>query len=456
VLILFIVGGVVYFKFNNYTYKKDEKNIAIKQKPKTYQLDGVLTEGTMNTITVKQANGTIYSFSTVGVSMSKVDGLIIGIKLHIKYYGVLDKSKDIQSGKIKDIYSVVDKNAYPLAWNDDGIFSAYYQKAYEKLKTLTKEEKVGQLLLARIPETNQVEDIQTYHLGGYILFGRDTKDKTKDQLINMVASYQDVSKIPLLIATDEEGGIVVRISNNPNLSSSRFKSSQDLYREGGFDLINNDTVNKSNLLYSLGINVNLAPVSDVSTNSNDYIYQRSFGQDGNQTAIYVKTVVTASKGLKVSYVLKHFPGYGNNVNTHTGIAIDKRSYDTFKNSDFLPFESGINSGAEAILVSHNIVNCIDSTTPASLSVNVHNILRDDLKFTGIIMTDDLAMDAIKDYVPNPYVKAILSGNDLLIVSDYKTAYSNILAAMNDGTISEQLIDQLTFKVLAWKYYKWLL
>lgn len=159
VLILFIVGGVVYFKFNNYTYKKDEKNIAIKQKPKTYQLDGVLTEGTMNTITVKQANGTIYSFSTVGVSMSKVDGLIIGIKLHIKYYGVLDKSKDIQSGEIKDIYSVVDKNAYPLAWNDDGIFSAYYQKAYEKLKTLTKEEKVGQLLLARIPETNQVEDI---------------------------------------------------------------------------------------------------------------------------------------------------------------------------------------------------------------------------------------------------------------------------------------------------------
>ena len=114
--------------------------------------------------------------------------------------------------------------------------------------------------------------------------------------------------------------------------------------------------------------------------------------------------------------MKHFPGYGNNVDTHTGIAIDERPYSTFQNSDFLPFISGIEAGGPTILVSHNIVKCMDSEKPASLSEKVHEILRNELKFTGIVMTDDLAMDAV-----------------------------------NSGKIQENMINKAVKRILAWKY-----
>lgn len=101
---------------------------------------------------------------------------------------------------------------------------------------------------------------------------------------------------------------------------------------------------------------------------------------------------------KIGSALKHFPGDGNNVDTHTGIAFDERSYDSFVNSDFLPFQPGIETGAGSILVSHNIVKSMDENLPASLSPAVHKILRDELKLTGVIMTDDLKMEAIKEYI----------------------------------------------------------
>lgn len=240
------------------------------------------------------------------------------------------------------------------------------------------------------------------------------------------------------------------------MSSSKFKSSQELYNEGGFELIKNDTIQKNNLLYELGINVNLAPVADISTNENDYIYSRSFGKDALETSKYIKTVISASKSTNVSNVLKHFPGYGSNLDTHTGISIDNRTIEDFRNNDFLPFKSGIEEGAEAILVSHNIITNIENI-PASLSKNVHNILRNELNFTGIIMTDDLAMSAIKNYVnDSPSVMALKAGNDLIIITDYLTGINDIKEALKNGNLEESLIDKAVLRVLSWKYYKGLL
>ena len=138
----------------------------------------------------------------------------------------------------------------------------------------------------------------------------------------MIQSYQANAAIPLLIGVDEEGGTVNRISINPNLRNEPFYSSQELFQEGGYDLIYNDTKEKCGFLRSLGINVNFAPVCDVSTDPNDYIYKRSFGQDASATAEYVATVIDAMKSEKIGSVLKHFPGYGNNTDTHNGIAYD--------------------------------------------------------------------------------------------------------------------------------------
>ena len=424
----------------------------------TKVLNGVIYDASMNVINVKTSEGLIYNFSIMDVDKSNIDDLAIGNYVMIEYSGNLNNKNDVQKIAIKKIVvKENEKNKIPIAWNDTGIFSNYYDKAYEKLLTLSLEEKVGQLFLVRVPEQNQVSDIEKYHFGGYILFGRDTKDQTKESLSNTISDYQKASKIPMIIATDEEGGTVVRISSNPNLRSSKFPSPQEVFKNGGFKSIEDTTTEMSNLLSSLGINVNLAPIADVSTDSSDFIYDRAFGKDSKNTSIYIQTVISASKNKNVSYVLKHFPGYGNNKDTHTGISVDNRSLDSFEKNDFLPFEAGIKEGAESILVSHNIITNVDNNIPASLSLKMHNILRGDLNFSGIIMTDDLAMDAISKYFDgSPTVKSILAGNDMFIVSDYVTGYNDVMKAINDGTITEDILNHNVFRVLAWKYYKGLI
>ncbi len=320
------------------------------------------------------------------------------------------------------------------------------------LSTMTLEEKIGQMFFVRCKAATAEADIREFHPGGLILFTEDFKNKTKTQVQKNINSYQKASELSLLIGVDEEGGTVNRVSSYSAFRAAPFLSPQKLFEEGGLDLIENDTLEKSALLKSLGINVNLAPVCDVSTNPSDFIYKRSFGKDAEETAEYVKTVVAAMNSKNMGCTLKHFPGYGNNTDTHTGIAIDKRSSDTFYQSDFLPFLAGIKAGAGSIMVSHNIVQCFDSERPASLSPAVHEILRDDLGFQGVILSDDLSMDAIKQYTgeEEAAVTAVLAGNDLLIVTDYEVQIPAVIAAVKDEKISESLIDEAVLRILEWK------
>ena len=323
----------------------------------------------------------------------------------------------------------------------------------ELLSTMTVEEKVGQMFFVRCPDTGAVEAVSQYKLGGYILFGRDFKDKTAEQVRNDISSYQSASGVPLLIGTDEEGGTVVRASSNPNLFSHRGLSPQALFAEGGMDSIIQDARQKSVTLLGLGVNVNLAPVADVSTDPNDFIYDRSFGQDAQATAEYVSNVVKTMDAEGIGSVLKHFPGYGNNVDTHTGVAIDERPYETFQTSDYLPFTAGVQAGADAVLVSHNVMSCVDNQLPASLSPAVHNELRSTLGFQGVIMTDDLAMDAVAAYAgdQSPAVMAVKAGNDMIITTDFQTQIPEVVQAVKSGEIDEAQIDQSVTRVLQWKY-----
>ncbi len=323
--------------------------------------------------------------------------------------------------------------------------------AKEILESMTLEEKVGQMIFARLPQSNVESVINNYHVGGFILFGVDFKNKSKEQVIKEIKSYQEISAIPLLLGVDEEGGTVVRISSNPNLYSHRFLSPQKIYNQEGIEGIINDTNEKAKLLKELGLNVNLAPVADISSNPNDFIYDRTLGKDAKETSEYIRQVVRTYNENNIGCTLKHFPGYGNNVDTHTGIAIDKREYDTFLENDFLPFQTGIEENVPSILVSHNIINSMDNEKPASLSKHVHEILRNDLHFNGVIMTDDLAMDAITLYSDNPYIEAVLAGNDLLITTDYKKTYEEIIKGVNNGTIDEELINEAVLRILLWKY-----
>lgn len=325
-------------------------------------------------------------------------------------------------------------------------------RAQELLDGMTLEEKVGQMFIARCPETDAAQLAADYHLGGYILFGRDFKDKTAEQVTADIQSCQDAAEIPLLIAVDEEGGTVNRVSSNPNLRSSPFRSPQSLYSEGGLELVRSDAQEKCRLLESLGININFAPVCDVSQDPADFIYDRTLGRDAQETSQYVAAVVETMAEEGMGSVLKHFPGYGNNTDTHTGVAYDDRPYDTFLTSDFLPFQAGIAAGADMVLVSHNIVSAMDEASPASLSPEVHRVLREDLGFTGVIVTDDLVMDGVRDFAGDDEaaVLAVQAGNDLLCCTDFQTQVPAVLAAVESGEITEEQIDAAVLRVLTMK------
>lgn len=334
----------------------------------------------------------------------------------------------------------------PEEWNEE--------RLNERIAEMTLEEKVGQLFFVRCPETDAAEDVKNYHLGGLLLFGRDYKDAdgnwlSADDFTAKLASYQAAADLPLFIGSDEEGGTVTRASRNPNLFSSPLKSPQELYAAAGMDGLLEETLRYNERLKALGINVNFAPVCDVSTDENDFIHARSFGKDAQATADYVSRVVPEYEAAGVACVLKHFPGYGNNVDTHTGIAVDERSYETFETSDFLPFSAGIAAGAPFVLVSHNIVNCMDDTLPASLSPKVHEILRGTLGFDGLIVTDDLAMDAVRSYAQDGSVAvlALQAGNDMIVTTDYQTQISQVIAAVQAGEIDEREIDAHVYRVL---------
>ena len=323
--------------------------------------------------------------------------------------------------------------------------------AEEQLSSMSLEEKVGQLFFVRFPD-NAPEAVSQYQFGGYILFGRDFKGLTREQVQEKIAACQAQAKVPMLMGADEEGGTVTRVSDNPNLCDEPYWSPRKLYHSGGMASVLYAEEDKCRVFRELGLNVNFAPVCDISQKEGAFMYDRSLGEDPQTTADYADQVVKVYRKSQVGCVLKHFPGYGDNADTHTGIATDSRAYETFQQEDFLPFQSGIDAGAGCVLVAHNIVSCVDGERPASLSPEWHRILREELGFTGCIITDDLSMGAIQDFCDSgsAAVQAVLAGNDLLCCTDYEVQIPAVLEAVGNGEITEARIDESVLRVLTWK------
>ena len=338
-----------------------------------------------------------------------------------------------------------------------GIFKNYYNKASKIVDKMTIEEKVGQLFLVRYNK-NDVEYLSNFYPGGYILFAKDFQNHTKESLRKEIEHNQELNKYKLIIGVDEEGGYVTRVSRFPAFRSEKFASPRTYYEQGGYDLLEKMENEKATLLKEIGINLNLAPVADISTDENDFINNRTFGRDAKETSNYIKNMVKYANNNKINSCLKHFPGYGNNEDTHTGMAIDNRNYEIFKENDYLPFIAGIEENVPCILVSHNIMMSVDNTYPSTLSEKVIKELRDTLGFTGIIITDDLSMDAVKKYVEDSSAAtlAINAGNDMLITSDFISMKNEVLNSLKEGKIKEETINKAVTRIIAWKYYSELL
>ena len=265
-------------------------------------------------------------------------------------------------------------------------------------------------------------------------------------------ALQDAASLPILIATDEEGGDVARISAYSQYRDSRFSSPRKLFGQGGLSLVLETEAEKCLLLQRVGVNVNMGPVCDVTTDPDAFMYKRSLGQDAVTTGQFVTGMVETMAQHRIGSVLKHFPGYGNNTDTHMGTAVDSRSLEDLEKEDLVPFKAGIDAGCDAILVSHTIVECLDKELPASLSPAVVAYLRGNMGFDGVIVTDDLVMDAITDQygVGESAVMAVQAGCDLLCSSDYEQQYAAVLAAVEDGSISQEQLRESVERVLQWK------
>lgn len=322
------------------------------------------------------------------------------------------------------------------------------------LADMTEEQKLGQVFFARRPAGDAAAFLAEYPLGGYLLFRRDLQDAqgnwlTREAFLAQMEADRQAAEIPMFFGTDEEGGTVCRVSQNPELFAKRFASPQKLFRQGGLDAVRQDAADKSAALLALGININFAPVADVSTQKDDFIYDRAFGRDAQATADYVTAVVEEMERAGMGSVLKHFPGYGSNGDTHTAAVTDRRTREQLDECDLVPFAAGIRAGATAVLVSHNIVECMDASLPASLSPEVHRVLREELGFDGLILTDDLAMDAVKDYTENgsAAVLALQAGNDMVVTSDPAGDIAAVRQALEQGELTWELVETACLRVL---------
>jgi len=334
------------------------------------------------------------------------------------------------------------------------LFEEYYPEAEKYLNNMTMEERIGQMFFPRFNKSSSADDIKNRKPGGFVLFAYDFK-YDEEYIQNYIKEIQklalEYNGIPLGLSVDEEGGTVCRVSLR-HRKEGKFPSPQEIYEKSGIEGILKIDQEKRDLLRKFYLNVNLAPVADVSYNESDYIYDRTLGRLPNETAYYIAKDVEGYVDDNFTCCAKHFPGYGNNIDTHGDIAIDNRSYEIFQNEDFLPFKAAIEKKIPMILVSHDIVLCKDTQFPASISPTWHNILRNELEYSGLILTDDMSMQAIKKFTNNESeaVLAVLAGNDIILTSDYHMHYDAVIQAYYEGKIPDEIINTACRRILAWK------
>lgn len=331
------------------------------------------------------------------------------------------------------------------------------------ISKMTLDEKIGQMFVSRTPQdTEQARaDVAKYHLGGLIVYGADftsvngtTPAAAQAAFKNKLQAFQDQADLPLLIGVDQEGGTVSRLSQNALIADGRaFPSPQTLFAEGGMPKVLQEAKEVGTILKNLGINWNYAPVADSTADTDSFIYPRTFGQDYTKTADYITQVIPAWQSAGIAATVKHFPGYGSAVDTHTDFAVVSKSEADFEKEDLLPFKAGINAGVDSVMIAHIVMEAVDPVYPSSLSRKVvTDLLRNKLGYNGLIITDALGMGAITKFaaahnnVPVD-VLAVQAGNDCIMNNDYKTAIPQIHAAVTSGQLSEAEINQHVFRIL---------
>jgi len=326
-----------------------------------------------------------------------------------------------------------------------------------KLNSMSLRQKVASLFILHTPGTNS-SDINSfldeYNPGGLIFMG-DNIPGSLTELEALTGDIQNHTSFPYLFAVDEEGGVVSRLSSDTYPAAAELK---DEPASASFDAFNQ----RSNLLNRVGLNLNFGIVADITDVPSSFIYSRVFGSIPTLAGERVSAAVSGSDGLSLS-TLKHFPGHGATPNdSHSSIPTTTKTLLDWQNSDMLSFQDGINAGADAVMFGHLRFSSVDSL-PASLSLRWHEILRSDMGFSGLIVTDDMIMlqnsgdGQFADPINNA-IMAIGAGNDLLVyvlgsdklVADVEigSLIDGVVQAVNDGRININTLSGSVRRVLS--------
>ena len=348
--------------------------------------------------------------------------------------------------------------------NDAAQADASAARARVMLRDMTLEEKICQMLFVtpealtgytRVTQSGDATKaaIEKWPVGGIIYFSSNlvSTDQTTAMIENIQTFSQNATGRRLFIGVDEEGGSVARAADS--LGTTQFDDMSVYGETGDTQEAYNIGATQAKDLTALGFNVNFSPVADVLTNEeNTVVKDRSFGSDPDLVSSMVSQVV---KGLTDGGMLcapKHFPGRGSTGgDTHDGFASSDRTLEELEACDFKPFQAAIEAGAPMIMVGHMTMTAIDEDNPASLSETiVTGLLRDELGYDGIIITDALNMGAIANNYTNAdaAVKAVSAGCDMLLcVSNISSVVNALTDAVSDGTISEERIDESVSRIL---------
>lgn len=346
----------------------------------------------------------------------------------------------------------------------------------QMLASLTLEQKVAQMFMPTLEQlteggiiTEADDTVQTalkqYPVGGLILFGENIVDP--QQITGLTAKLNEYSMeavgVPILLGTDEEGGRVTRFANNPNFSVEQITDMADIGAKEDTTAAYEAGAAIGAYLQQYGFNVDFAPVVDIVTNpDNAVIDRRSFGSDATLVSKMSSEVVKGLEEQGVYACIKHFPGHGTtSADTHTGAVYTDRTLEELKEFELVPFADNIQNGISFIMVSHISAPQVTGTNePASVSkVMITDVLRQDMEYDGIVITDAMNMGAITGQYESSgaAVKAIEAGADIVLMPEnFKEAYQGVLNAVADAKLTEERIDESVLRILkvkqTWKNY----
>lgn len=342
----------------------------------------------------------------------------------------------------------------------------------ELLGNMSLEQKIGQLFIvntdsldfnAETAMTKKMrKNIQKYQPGGVIFFSFNfdtdgTVKQNRRKIRKFIRKMQKASEIPMFISVDEEGGTVSRVANTEALGTTKLPTMAEIGATGDAAQAYQAGSTTGSEIEELGFNLDFAPVADINTNEdNTEIGNRSFGSDPQLVSDMVREAVRGLQESGVSATLKHFPGQGNTGDdTHRGFVNLDATIDRLRDVEFQPFQAGIEEGADFVMMSHVAVRDItQNEEPASLStLMVSDILREELQFDHVIITDAMNMKIITKFYDagEAAVMAVQAGNDMVLMpDDFEEAYEAVYEAVKDGTLTERQIDQAVSRILTVK------